>query len=160
MSKKLSFNNFKNVKMFNTVITAQDKNVRKQKVIQTVRKNILENKYQHSSKLSTYLFGVCKKVWLKIRRDEKQLVQLPHDYEYNSVDISTYNDSLDDIEKKLLVYVSQLRQECKDLLDARFWKDTTMNKIAEELGKNVQAVKMMSSRCIEKLYEMFEGKME
>ncbi len=42
MSKKLSFNNFRNVKMFNTVITAQDKNVRKQKVIQTVRKNILE----------------------------------------------------------------------------------------------------------------------
>lgn len=42
MNKKLSFNNFRNVKMFNIVITAQDKNVRKQKVIQTVKKNILE----------------------------------------------------------------------------------------------------------------------
>lgn len=42
MNKSYKFNNFKNKKMFNIVIIAQDKNVKKLKGILFVIKNILE----------------------------------------------------------------------------------------------------------------------
>ena len=42
MNKSYKFNNFKNKKMFNIVIIAQDRNVKKQKDILFVIKNILE----------------------------------------------------------------------------------------------------------------------
>ena len=42
MNKSYKFNNFKNKKMFNIAIIAQDRNVKKQKGILFVIKNILE----------------------------------------------------------------------------------------------------------------------
>jgi hypothetical protein len=42
MNKSYKFNNFKNKKMFNIVIIVQDRNVKKQKDIRFVIKNILE----------------------------------------------------------------------------------------------------------------------
>lgn len=127
-----------------------------QDAVIVVHEKVIENKLVLTSSLKTYLTAVCNNLWYKKLRGMGKEVAMPEYFNYAIEDIDTDNEEMSERESKLMQYFDRLGEKCKELLTERFWKNKKMAEIADETDKNIQAVKMESSRCIEKLSRMYQ----
>jgi RNA polymerase sigma factor (sigma-70 family) len=130
-----------------------------QDAVIVVYEKIVQNKLELTSSLKTYLTSVCNHIWYNKQRKKGKMVRMPDFFEETIADDISDQEPLNEIQIKLMSHFEKLGEKCRDLLTERFWKKKKMNEIADGLGKNLQSVKMDSSRCIQKLYDMFDGKM-
>ena len=117
-------------------------------------KNVKKETFELNSKISTYLYGITRNLWLKKLRDNK-IVTTPMD---------EYGDSMDDdttIAQKIVYterqkiigrLLTEAGDKCKDLLNAFYYEKMSIKKIAEALGySSDQVVKNQKVRCLKKL---------
>lgn len=112
-----------------------------------------------SSSINTYLFGVCRLLWLdelkKKRRQAKAgLADLWNEQETEHI----YHDIEDDRPRRQAqAAVMNLGQKCRELLELFYFKKTSMKDIAKLLGFSSEKVaKNQKYRCIEKAKEHFK----
>lgn len=121
---------------------------------------IMLKDFKLNSKLQTFLFAICKRMWLKqLTRGNAQ---------YNTSDIAILEDSLaddydDGQQEKLEKNIKQmdsamekLGEPCKSLLMDFYVANKTMQEISEKFGyTNANNAKTQKYKCLQRLKKFF-----
>ena len=131
-----------------------------QEAVMVLYDKITQNKFELSSKLSTFLYAVSRRLWLK------QLSRKGHTS--NTFDISDFEDILrveDDIEHhqeienkfdQMNEAMNQLGEPCQTLLKDFYIKNMSMQNITEKFGyTNSDNAKTQKYKCLQRLKKIF-----
>lgn len=116
--------------------------------------------FELSSKLSTYLFAVCRRMWLKKLTKGSS--------EFANSDLSTYEETLfseDDLEEQEELEVkfsqmesamAQLGEPCKTILEDFYIRNMSMTQISDKFGyTNPDNAKTQKYKCLQRLKKLF-----
>ncbi len=106
--------------------------------------------YRHAAKLSTFIYGTVKNLWLRrlarTRREtstEPNSESVPHT-ETNPLEELIERDELEWITKGL----AAIGEQCRQLLLLFYWEERSMDEIAAEMGfANAETVKSKKYQC-------------
>ncbi len=127
---------------------------------------VLNNDFKLEAKLSTYLFSVCKNLWLSYLRDYKPMIfssvnDKENDFQWSEDTFETieinkdYNEKLNFIIQK----INELEEPCYSILMMFYFKKMSYFQIAQKLNyKTEKVVKNQKYRCIQKLREGLPSK--
>jgi RNA polymerase sigma factor (sigma-70 family) len=118
--------------------------------------NVRKKSFRGESALSTYLFSICRGVWLKTLKKEKRYVDFDDDKEISTETSSSPLDffSEGELKKEMSSLLGQIGGTCKKVL--KMWSEHySMTEISEHLGyKNSQIAMNKKNKCLTKLKEI------
>jgi len=130
-----------------------------QEAIIVFYKNLMKGNYESKSKISTYLFGICKRQWLN-QLNRRLKYEKPND---NFVALDTRQDDGFEIEftrgrQSLKRYIDEalnkLGEPCKKLLETTIYLKLRMQEIAEMFNySSAHSARQQKLRCIKRLRE-------
>lgn len=109
-------------------------------------------KFELTSKLSTYLYGIARFIWLNElkKTNRKQELEWSDTLILVAEDLD-YDSKLEDELKLLEIVISQVSAKCRDIFERFYFKKESMQKIAESLGfSSVNSAKTQKYKCLEK----------
>lgn len=131
-----------------------------QESVMVLYNKVTQKKFELNSKLSTFLYAVSRRLWLK------QLTR--HGNVASSSDISDYEDILhveDDIDKhqenelkfdQMNLALQEIGEPCKTLLKDFYIKNLSMKDIQEKFGyTNTDNAKTQKYKCLQRLKKLF-----
>lgn len=108
--------------------------------------------FQLTSKLSTFLYGIARFLWLNELKKTKRkyelewsdtLILIDEDLDYDA----EQEEQIKDLEK----VISQVSQKCQQIFELFYFQKESMQVIAERLGfTTVNSAKTQKYKCIEK----------
>lgn len=114
--------------------------------------------FELNSKLKTFLYSVCRRLWLKRLNHQSR----------NTVDIRDFEDFLpveDDLEqheerdkhfKQMEHSLNQLGEPCKTIIEDFYIKARSMHEICEKFGyTNADNAKNQKYKCLQRLKKLF-----
>lgn len=115
--------------------------------------NIKKGTYEStkSTKLTTYLFQICKYKWYDTLKGGNKKYGAPIESDFDSeIDI---HKNLEREEKynQLAALLDKLDQSCKKLLNLFYYQQKKMEEIGEMLGLDTKSAKNAKYRCMQKL---------
>ncbi|MEM9916822.1 MAG: sigma-70 family RNA polymerase sigma factor [Bacteroidota bacterium] len=108
-----------------------------------------------SSTLKTYLYAICRNLWLLKLKKQKREVVLEDTHERMQVEESHFQ-TLVETERKALVrsMIESLGRECQQILELYYYRRLKMVQIQQTLGLvSEQVVKNKKGKCLRKLRE-------
>lgn len=121
---------------------------------------VTQQKFELSSKLSTFLYAVSRRLWLKQLTRKGSMA--------NNSDISDFEDILqveDDIDKhqenelkfdQMNLALEELGEPCKTLLQDFYIRNLSMKDIQEKFGyTNTDNAKTQKYKCLQRLKKLF-----
>lgn len=120
-------------------------------------------RFEYSSKLSTFLFGTVRNIWL--RRLARAKREVPTDLqadEHPDTGASTL-DTLIENEESLAVRnaLEKIGELCRKLLLLFYWEERPMDEIAKELGlANAETAKSKKYQCKKSLEKVLKQTMD
>jgi RNA polymerase sigma factor (sigma-70 family) len=120
-----------------------------------VIENVLHQKIDLTCSLGTYMYSVCRYIWLNHLRKRKITTQIEDNYSINErIEILSLNDSSHNIDA-VNIAVSQLGNPCKSLLELFYYHNYTWEQIADELGYiSAASARNQKYKCMERIREM------
>lgn len=116
--------------------------------------------FRLSSQLSTYLYAVCRKLWLK-RLQLQGRYYVSSDYEIDEHNLSVQEDT-EDAKAKDATYtimetaLEKLGEPCKSLLESFYIHKKGMNELVEMFGyTNADNAKNQKYKCLMRLKKLF-----
>jgi RNA polymerase sigma factor (sigma-70 family) len=126
-----------------------------QEAILILFRNIKDQKFEHKSSVETYLYSICRHLWLDVLRKRKR--EFKHQSEFG---LQFSSDQIsDDISEQKDISLAEtafqmLGEKCRELLQLFYFKKQNMVSIANQLGFGSEKVaKNQKYRCIEKAKE-------
>ncbi len=121
-----------------------------QEAIVILWERVRSGRFEYSSKLSTFLFGTVKNIWL--RRLAKAKREVPTDLQSEDQEdpASSVLDTLIENEETLAVRtaIGKIGEQCRKLLLLFYWEECSMEQIAEQMGfANAETVKSKKYQC-------------
>lgn len=119
--------------------------------------NIKQNKYtlESNTKLSTYLYSICRNLWFKKIRDSKKVVAMEN---YHDKGETSEEDALDEQYNR----ISNLREQfktlgdkCKKMLSMFYYEKASIREIAAAFNYEEKTAKNEKYRCMKKLRSKF-----
>jgi RNA polymerase sigma factor (sigma-70 family) len=127
-----------------------------QEAIIVFYKNLMSGKYEHKSKISTYLFEISKRQWLnqldrKVR--EQVMIKEPKStfeaYESIGFEIHVSENALTDYLEKAL---TKLGSPCKSLIESAIFFKMRMEQIAKTFGyADAHSARQQKLQCLKRL---------
>lgn len=131
-----------------------------QEAVLVLYDRITQHKFELSSKLSTFLYAVSRRLWLKQLSSKGSST--------NTSDISDFEDILhieedierhDEIEKQfeqMSTALAQLGEPCKTILNDFYIQNMTMQAIRDKFGyTNTDNAKNQKYKCLQRLKKLF-----
>lgn len=131
-----------------------------QESVMVLYNRVTENKFELNSKLSTFLFAVSRRLWLKQLTRKGNVA--------STSDISDFEDILqieDDIEKheekeskfeRMNLALHELGEPCKTLIKDFYIKNMSMKDIQEKFGyTSTDNAKTQKYKCLQRLKKIF-----
>ena len=131
-----------------------------QESVMVLYNKVTQQKFELNSKLSTFLYAVSRRLWLKQLTRGGNVA--------NSADISDFEDILhveDDIEKlqekenkfdQMNLALQNLGEPCKTLIKDFYIKNLSMKDIQEKFGyTNTDNAKTQKYKCLQRLKKLF-----
>lgn len=118
--------------------------------------NIQKGKYQldGKTKVSTYLYSICRNLWFKKLRDSKKIVSMD-----SYAEQATTVEEDDDLEyfkvKKLQAHFKKLGEKCQTILRLYYYKKASIREIAIQLNYEEKSAKNEKYRCMKRLRAMY-----
>lgn len=117
--------------------------------------NIRNGKFRGDSALGTYIFAICRSIWLKYLKKNKRFTdteKAPASLDDVESPLAAYNDQ--EIKKTVNSLLLRLGESCQQVL--RLWAlHYSMTEISTELGyKNAQIAMNKKNKCLTKLKEV------
>lgn len=113
--------------------------------------------------VKTYLYSICKYLWLdQLRQNkrEKQMIQF-FDEEYNSNDILIHFYSTPDIFDSVRTTIDSLGDPCKQLLEWYYYQNQSWEEIAVKLGyANAASARNQKYKCLERIRNIVNVEVE
>ena len=142
----------------NTNLSDADKQDICQEAILKLVEKLNDDSLTLTSKLITWLIGVCKNRVFELQRKQKRRIFI-NDYtdDYSSIDkTDTAYDTDDDLSLQTETFVrellQQLKDNCRNLLIAKYFFEKSYKEIVKELGiyANEDSAKNSKQKCLEK----------
>ena len=113
--------------------------------------NLMANKFEQRSSLSTYLIGICKNIWLMRLRKQKVVLTNQPIEDHSATEEVAVN------EEQLETLLGRLDKGCEAILKAFYYEMKPWEEIQEqfELGSN-QAARNKKSLCLKKLMKIIK----
>lgn len=119
---------------------------------------IVNNEFELKSKLSTFLYSVCRNLWLYQLRDNKPLffnTLIDSNDEIENIPDNVEEENSEAKENKLNIIrqkINELKEPCYSILMMFYFKKMSFKLIAEKLNyKSEKVVKNQKYRCIQKI---------
>lgn len=129
-----------------------------QEAIIVLYNKIKSGDFELTSKLKTFIYSVCRRLWLK------RLSQLNR-YEGDIRDFQDYLPVEDDVEKqtdrdqqynKMESALKQLGEPCRTIIEDFYMHDRSMQDICERFGyTNADNAKTQKYKCLQRLKKLF-----
>jgi len=129
-----------------------------QEAVIVLYNKIKTGEFELSSKLKTYIYSVCRRLWLK------RLVQI-HRFGGDIRDFEDYQPVDDDIEKhndkdlqflKMESALQLLGEPCKTIMEDFYIHNRSMQEICERFGyTNADNAKTQKYKCLQRLKKLF-----
>jgi RNA polymerase sigma factor (sigma-70 family) len=119
--------------------------------------NIEKERFQLTgkAKISTYLFTLCRNLWISKLRKQKKMFSLDDN---PNMDLA---DEVDDMEEeyerinKLEKSIQALGESCRQLLRLFYYKKSSLREIATAMGITEKTAKNNKYRCMQSLKQQF-----
>lgn len=114
--------------------------------------------FELSSKLKTYIYSVCRRLWLKRLSQMSRYGGDIHDLqEYLPVDEDLISHEEKDMQfNKMEGALSLLGEPCKTIIEDFYIKDRSMQEICEKFGyTNADNAKTQKYKCLQRLKKLF-----
>ncbi|MBN1416916.1 MAG: sigma-70 family RNA polymerase sigma factor [Bacteroidales bacterium] len=115
---------------------------------------VKENKFREDGNPETFIFCVCRNLWInKIRREKKQ-IRMPDGYELYKDDAATALEGIITEERASIVkkMLSKLGKKCEELLRLSIYDNMSLREISLQMGfTSEDAVKTQKYKCKQKL---------
>lgn len=120
--------------------------------------NVSTGKYtlDGNSKLSTYLYSICRNLWLKRLRAAGRTVALESNPEPVAPDPPVYIDEQEHRINRLREHFRLLGDKCRRILSLFYYEKSAMKEIARELGYTESTAKNEKYRCMQRLRQMYD----
>jgi RNA polymerase sigma factor (sigma-70 family) len=114
--------------------------------------------FELSSKLKTYIYSVCRRLWLKrLSQISRYGGDIKDFEEYLSVDDETENNNERDIQfNKMGDALRLLGEPCKAIIEDFYINNRSMQEICESFGyTNADNAKTQKYKCLQRLRKLF-----
>lgn len=112
-----------------------------------------------SCSVKTYLYSICKYLWLdQLRQNkrEKQVIKF-YEEEFDSEDISIHLYNSPDVFDNVASAINNLGDPCKQLLECFYYKNMNWDDIANSLGyANAASARNQKYKCLERIRSTFD----
>ncbi len=117
---------------------------------------VTDPKFELTSKLSTYLYGINRFLWKnELRRRYKNQELEWRDTLILSAEDIDYNEEEEEKIKMLDIVLTQVTEKCKKIFELFYFKKEKMTAIAEKLGfSSVNSAKTQKYKCMEKAIKL------
>lgn len=114
--------------------------------------------FELTSKLKTYIYSVCRRIWLKkLNQRGKKEVELKDVHDYlpveNDIELHEMRDlQFSKMEESLLM----LGEPCKTIIQDFYMQNKSMQEICEKFGyTNAENAKTQKYKCLQRLKKLF-----
>ncbi|MEL6863115.1 MAG: sigma-70 family RNA polymerase sigma factor [Bacteroidota bacterium] len=109
--------------------------------------------------LKTYIFSICRNLWLKKLKKAGRSVGLKADQEVIALEEDHFSVLLQDERQHLIAnLLDKMGEDCKRVILLFYYKRLRMNEIAEQMGlSSEQVAKNKKSNCLKKLRSMVKS---
>ena len=130
-----------------------------QEALVVLWERVRAGRFEYSSKLSTFLFGTVKNIWL--RRLAKAKREIPTDLQSDDqadpigsvLDTMIENEETEAVRNAL----EKIGEQCKKLLLLFYWEECSMEEIAGKMGfANAETVKSKKYQCKKSLEKVLK----
>ena len=115
--------------------------------------------FELNCQIRTYLYSVCKRLWLKKLQQSNRFISDPGDEGMANVPV---DDDLTEHDEKETEYemmhqsINKLGEPCKSLLEAFYFQKKSMQDIADGFGyTNAENAKTQKYKCLMRLKKIF-----
>lgn len=111
--------------------------------------------FQLVAQLKTYIYSVCRNIWLKNLRSTKRRLNRESQVEFIEIEEKTFDVIAED-EQQLAVteLLRQMPEGCYKVLKYFYFEQLKMEEIAKLMGfSNAQVAKNKKSKCLKKITE-------
>ena len=129
-----------------------------QEAIIILYNKIKEGNFELSSKLKTFIYSVCRRIWLKKLSQNSKKIGNINDYE----DVFVVDEDVDHHEEKDLQFVKMqsaldhLGEPCKTIIQDFYIHNLSMQDICEKFGyTNTDNAKTQKYKCLQRLKKIF-----
>lgn len=116
--------------------------------------------YEHSAKISTFVYGTVKNLWLRrLARSRREIVADMGIDPVPSNDLSPLEEVIASEEAhRIASALDTLGDPCRKLLLLYYWEDLSMDEIARRLGfANADTAKSKKYQCKKSLQKLLKG---
>lgn len=119
---------------------------------------VKSGKFELNSKLKTFLYSVCRRLWLKRLNAQSRNVRNVEDFsEFIPVEDDLEHHEEKDRQFELMEYaLKQLGEPCKTIIEDYYIQNRSMQEISEKFGyTNADNAKTQKYKCLQRLKKLF-----
>ena len=120
--------------------------------------NIASGKYQLSEnvKLSSYLYTLCRNIWIsKIRKRKPTQELLEKDEQALATEVDVDTDKFEKV-NALMLNLKKLGEACQKLLKLFYYEKTSLKLIAQKMSITEKTAKNNKYRCMQNLRSLYK----
>jgi len=129
-----------------------------QEAIIVLYNKVRSGDFELSSKLQTYIYSVCRRLWLKRLHQLSKYGGDIHDFqEYLQVEEDLVNHEELDLQfDKMELALKELGEPCKTIIEDYYMHSLSMQEICEKFGyTNADNAKTQKYKCLQRLKKLF-----
>jgi len=134
-----------------------------QDAIVILMEKVYNQKLDLTCSVKTYLYSICKYLWLdQLRQNKKEELMIKfYDKECTPEDISVHFYNTPDIFDHVAAAIDVLGDPCKQLLECFYYKNMSWDEIASSLGyANAASARNQKYKCLEKIRNIVNVEVE
>ncbi|MGO1595978.1 MAG: RNA polymerase sigma factor [Sphingobacterium sp.] len=132
-----------------------------QEAVMVLYDKVLQHDFILRSKISTFLYAVCRRLWLKQLRKRDRTVNIveQENFEVVEVEEDIVNHEEKELEfKKMHTAMNLLGEPCKTILKEFYINNKSMKDICELMGyTSTDNAKTQKYKCLQRLKKLFFG---
>jgi len=117
---------------------------------------VYTKKLELTCTVSTYLYSICRFLWMDQLRQNKREMPLKDEYSYNNAEITVAGfENTPDIYEHVNIAIETLGDPCKQLLECYYYKNLSWAEIASKLGyANAASARNQKYKCLERIKKL------
>jgi RNA polymerase sigma factor (sigma-70 family) len=118
-----------------------------------LNRNLRSGKFRCESSVKTYLFSICKNLWLKEFQRQQRLSSIDHNAIYTTPDDIGYLKNVHVVTQ----LIDKLQEDCRRILVEYYYNNKSMSELKSMFNVNsIQAAKNKKWRCLSYLVKLFK----
>lgn len=114
--------------------------------------------FELNSKLKTYLYAICRRLWLKRLGQQSRFTNNLHvfeDMEETTTDLEKHEEQNRHFQQ-MQIALNQLGEPCKTIIEEFYLHEKSMQDICEQFGyTNADNAKTQKYKCLQRLKKLF-----